>query len=127
MSQDEVDGGEDALRDALERIRREASAAIADGKRILVLSDRDSDHRYAPIPALLLVSAVHHHLVATRERTQAALVVECGDELAQVWPRRSGRREPHALSVPAVVSRELNAGVAKACRNRACVSETQGP
>ena len=75
----EVDGGERALADALERVRREASAAIAGGKRILVLSDRDSDHRHAPIPALLLVSAVHHHLVATRERTQAALVVECGD------------------------------------------------
>ncbi len=75
----EVDGGEQALADALDRVRREASAAIADGKRILVLSDRDSDHRLAPIPALLLVSAVHHHLVATRERTQAALVVECGD------------------------------------------------
>jgi glutamate synthase (NADPH) large chain len=75
----EVDGGEDALRDALDRVRREASDAIADGKGILVLSDRDSDHRHAPIPALLLVSAVHHHLVATRERTQAALVVESGD------------------------------------------------
>ncbi|MFC5063154.1 glutamate synthase large subunit [Actinomycetospora atypica] len=75
----EVDGGEAALRDALERIRHEASNAIADGKRILVLSDRDSDARYAPIPALLLVSAVHHHLVGTRERTQVALVVESGD------------------------------------------------
>ena len=46
------------------------SHAIAEGKRILVLSDRDSDARYAPIPALLLTSAVHHHLVGTRERTQ---------------------------------------------------------
>ena len=75
----EVDGGEQALRDALERVRREASAAIAAGAGILVLSDRDSDHRLAPIPSLLLVSAVHHHLVATRERTQVALVVESGD------------------------------------------------
>ncbi|GAA4784725.1 glutamate synthase large subunit [Actinomycetospora chlora] len=75
----EVDGGEEALRDALDRVRRESSEAIAAGKRILVLSDRDSDHRWAPIPALLLVSAVHHHLVGTRERTQVALVAECGD------------------------------------------------
>ncbi|MEJ2859789.1 glutamate synthase large subunit [Actinomycetospora flava] len=75
----EVDGGERALADALDRVRREASAAIASGRRILVLSDRDSDAQWAPIPALLLVSTVHHHLVATRERTQAALVVECGD------------------------------------------------
>ncbi|WP_018333694.1 glutamate synthase large subunit [Actinomycetospora chiangmaiensis] len=75
----EVDGGEAALREALDRIRRQASEAIADGKRILVLSDRDSDARWAPIPSLLLVSAVHHHLVATRERTQVALIVEAGD------------------------------------------------
>ncbi|GAA4824497.1 glutamate synthase large subunit [Actinomycetospora corticicola] len=75
----EVDGGETALREALDRVRRQASEAIADGKRILVLSDRDSDARWAPVPSLLLVSAVHHHLVATRERTQVALVVEAGD------------------------------------------------
>ena len=75
----EVDGGERALADALDRVRRQASEAIGVGKSILVLSDRDSDAQWAPIPALLLVSAVHHHLVGTRERTQAALVVECGD------------------------------------------------
>ena len=46
----EVDGGETALRDALDRVRREASDAIADGKRILVLSDRDSDRRPRPDP-----------------------------------------------------------------------------
>src|SRR5690606_17255288 len=38
-----------------------------------------SDHRMAPIPSLLLVSAVHHHLVRTKERLRVALVVETGD------------------------------------------------
>ncbi|MFF0146382.1 glutamate synthase (NADPH/NADH) large chain [Amycolatopsis sulphurea] len=75
----EVDGGGAALRGALERVRREASEAIAAGARTLVLSDRDSDHRMAPIPSLLLVSAVHHHLVRTKERLRVALVVETGD------------------------------------------------
>ncbi|MCK2243294.1 MULTISPECIES: glutamate synthase large subunit [unclassified Crossiella] len=75
----EVDGGADALAAAVERVRREASEAIANGARILVLSDRDSDHRLAPIPSLLLVSAVHHHLVRTKERLRVALVVESGD------------------------------------------------
>ncbi|SFB37176.1 glutamate synthase (NADPH/NADH) large chain [Amycolatopsis marina] len=75
----EVDGGGDALAAAVERIRREASEAIAAGARTLVLSDRDSDHRLAPIPSLLLVSAVHHHLVRTKERLRVALVVETGD------------------------------------------------
>ncbi|MEU7477215.1 glutamate synthase large subunit [Lentzea sp. NPDC042327] len=75
----EVDGGGDALAAAVERVRREASEAIANGARTLVLSDRDSDHRMAPIPSLLLVSAVHHHLVRTKERLRVALVVESGD------------------------------------------------
>ncbi|ATY10656.1 glutamate synthase large subunit [Amycolatopsis sp. AA4] len=75
----EVDGGADALAAALERVRRDASEAIAAGARTLVLSDRDSDHRMAPIPSLLLVSAVHHHLVRTKERLRVALVVETGD------------------------------------------------
>ncbi|HWC83068.1 MAG TPA: glutamate synthase large subunit [Pseudonocardiaceae bacterium] len=75
----EVDGGGEALAAAIERVRREASEAIAAGARTLVLSDRDSDHRMGPIPSLLLVSAVHHHLVRTKERLQVALVVETGD------------------------------------------------
>ncbi|HWD06392.1 MAG TPA: glutamate synthase large subunit [Amycolatopsis sp.] len=75
----EVDGGGEALAAAVERVRREASEAIAAGARTLVLSDRDSDHRLAPIPSLLLVSAVHHHLVRTKERLRVALVVETGD------------------------------------------------
>ncbi|TWP50331.1 glutamate synthase large subunit [Lentzea tibetensis] len=75
----EVDGDGQALADAIERVRREASEAIAAGARTLVLSDRDSDHRMAPIPSLLLVSAVHHHLVRTKERLRVALVVETGD------------------------------------------------
>jgi glutamate synthase (NADPH/NADH) large chain len=75
----EVDGGGEALRAAIERVRQDATEAIAAGARTLVLSDRDSDHRMAPIPSLLLVSAVHHHLVRTRDRLRVALVVESGD------------------------------------------------
>jgi glutamate synthase (NADPH) large chain len=75
----EVSGGGAALAAAVERIRAEASAAIADGARILVLSDRDSDHLRAPVPSLLLVAAVHHHLVRQRERTRVALVIETGE------------------------------------------------
>ena len=75
----EVAGGGAALADAIERVRARASAAIAGGARVLVLSDRDADHERAPIPSLLLVSAVHHHLVRQRERTMVALVVETGD------------------------------------------------
>ncbi|MGW6694625.1 glutamate synthase large subunit [Rhodococcus sp. NPDC054953] len=75
---DVADGGDGMVR-AIEDLRARASAAIADGYRTLVISDRDSDHARAPIPSLLAVSAVHHHLIRTRERTKVALVVESGD------------------------------------------------
>ncbi len=67
------------LRRALDDIRAEASAAIAGGARILILSDRESNMTMAPIPSLLSLSAVHHHLVRERTRTQTGLVVESGD------------------------------------------------
>jgi glutamate synthase (NADPH/NADH) large chain len=75
----QVAGGGTALRDALDRVREEASLAIAQGKRILVLSDRDSNREWAPIPSLLLTSAVHHHLIREKTRTHVGLVVETGD------------------------------------------------
>src|SRR4029078_4614972 len=49
------------------------------GARIIVLSDRNSDEVYAPIPSLLLTSAVHHHLIREKQRTKVGLIVECGD------------------------------------------------
>ncbi|MFA5884076.1 MAG: glutamate synthase large subunit [Acidimicrobiia bacterium] len=72
-------GGGDALREAMDRVRHEASAAIAQGARIIVLSDRDSSAEWAPIPSLLLVSGVHHHLIREKTRTMVGLVVESGD------------------------------------------------
>ncbi|MBV9098591.1 MAG: glutamate synthase subunit alpha, partial [Frankiaceae bacterium] len=74
-----VDGGGDALRAALERIRKEVSEAIDNGARLVVLSDRDSDADLAPIPSLLLTSAVHHHLIREKTRTKVGLIVEAGD------------------------------------------------
>ncbi|HEY1832222.1 MAG TPA: glutamate synthase large subunit [Acidimicrobiales bacterium] len=71
-------GGE-ALARALEDVRRRVSAAIAEGANIIVLSDRNSNTQWAPIPSLLLVAAVHHHLVREKARTKVGLVVETGD------------------------------------------------
>ena len=67
------------LREALDDVRAQTSAAIAAGARIIVLSDRESNEKLAPIPSLLAVSAVHHHLVRERTRTLCGLVVESGD------------------------------------------------
>ncbi len=72
-------GGGQALRERLDEICREVSAAVADGARIIVLSDRGADAEHAPIPSLLLTGAVHHHLVREKTRTQVGLIVEAGD------------------------------------------------
>ncbi|OKK19151.1 glutamate synthase [Streptomyces sp. CB00455] len=74
-----VSGGAEALAARIAEIRTEADAAIEAGARLIVLSDRHSDAEHAPIPSLLLTSAVHHHLIATKQRTQVGLLVEAGD------------------------------------------------
>ncbi|MFJ9408664.1 glutamate synthase large subunit [Streptomyces sp. NPDC101393] len=74
-----VSGGGESLAARIEEICAEADAAIDDGARLIVLSDRHSDAEHAPIPSLLLTAAVHHHLIGTKERTQVGLLVEAGD------------------------------------------------
>ncbi len=75
----DVDGGGDALRARLDEIFDEVDRLIEDGVRFIVLSDRDSTADLAPIPSLLLCSAVHHHLVRNKTRTQVGLIIEAGD------------------------------------------------
>ena len=74
-----VSGDGNTLRMRLEEIKTEVSAAIADGARIIVLSDRNGDAEETPIPSLLLTAAVHHHLIREKTRTKVGLVVEAGD------------------------------------------------
>ena len=73
-----ADGGA-GLREALDKVRAEVAEAIDNGARIIVLSDRNSDEVFAPIPSLLMTSAVHHYLIREKRRTQVGLIVECGD------------------------------------------------
>ncbi|NDF01974.1 MAG: glutamate synthase large subunit, partial [Actinobacteria bacterium] len=75
----QVSEGGEGLRARIEEIRREVSDAIKDGAHIIVLSDRDGDSENAPIPSLLLTSAIHHHLIREKSRTQVGLVIEAGD------------------------------------------------
>jgi len=75
----DVQGGGEALRARLEAIFAEVDAEVAAGTSFLVLSDRDADRHLAPIPSLLLLSAVHQHLLRRQTRTQVSLVVEAGD------------------------------------------------
>jgi glutamate synthase (NADPH) large chain len=75
----EVEGGGQALARRIDEICAEVSEAIANGARIIVLSDRHSTAELAPIPSLLLTGAVHHHLVREKTRTQVGLIIEAGD------------------------------------------------
>ena len=74
-----ADGSDGGLLEAIERIRRQASRDIADGCTILILSDRGVDRDHAPIPSLLAVSAVHHHLIREGTRVKVGLVLETGE------------------------------------------------
>jgi len=71
--------GAAGLESALQEIFTKASQAIKDGCNILILSDRGIDKANAPIPALLAVSSVHHHLIREGTRTQVGLVLESGE------------------------------------------------
>ena len=74
-----VADGADAMRSAIDEVRDRVSKAIDEGARIVVISDRNSDDTFAPIPSLLLTSAVHHHLIRQKQRTKVGLIIETGD------------------------------------------------
>src|SRR5579875_250906 len=74
-----VEGGVEELEKAVDRLCQRASLAIQSGYTLLILSDRGVDEKYAPIPSLLALSAVHNHLVREETRNQVALIVESGE------------------------------------------------
>jgi glutamate synthase (NADPH/NADH) large chain len=73
-----AEGGE-GLRRALDDVRVRVSEAIEAGAKVIILSDRHASESFVPIPALLLTSAVHHHLIRERTRTKVGLVIETGE------------------------------------------------
>jgi glutamate synthase (NADPH/NADH) large chain/glutamate synthase (ferredoxin) len=74
-----VSEGTAGMGEALERVCREAHEAIAEGVNIIILSDRLVGPKRAPIPSLLAVSSVHHHLVREGTRLRAGIVLESGE------------------------------------------------
>ncbi|MDR2254666.1 MAG: glutamate synthase large subunit [Arthrobacter sp.] len=73
------EGGAEELAARLTEICEKVSAAVNRGVKFIVLSDRDSNAQWAPIPSLLLTSAVHHHLLRAANRVRTSLLVEAGD------------------------------------------------
>jgi glutamate synthase (NADPH/NADH) large chain len=74
-----VDKGPRAMEKRLAKMCAEVDAAIENGAQFIVLSDRDSNKDYAPIPSLLMVATVHHHLIRAENRMKVGIVAEVGD------------------------------------------------
>ena len=75
----ECSKGEDGLRDALDKLCKQAERSVDEGYNYIILSDRFVDEHHAAIPSLLAVSAVHHYLISVGKRVQTALIVESGE------------------------------------------------
>jgi glutamate synthase (NADPH/NADH) large chain len=75
----DADKGAEGLQSAVEKLCIDAETAVDEGKNYIILSDRDIDENTAPIPSLLAVSAVHHHLIKKRKRMQIDIVVESAE------------------------------------------------
>lgn len=71
--------GTHGLKAALDELCRQASHAAKSGYKLIILSDRGTNQDFAPIPALLATSAVHHHLMRNGSRVRVGLVVETGE------------------------------------------------
>ncbi len=74
-----VDQGPLAMQKRIAEMCDEVDDAIANGCTFIVLSDRDSNKDLAPMPSLLMVAAVHHHLIREQNRMKVGIVVEAGD------------------------------------------------
>ena len=74
-----VEAGHKGMQKRIAQMCAEVDEAIEDGAEFIVLSDRDSNKDLAPIPSLLMLAAVHHHLIRNETRMKCGLVVEAGD------------------------------------------------
>ncbi len=68
-----------SLEKAIDHLFLEADRAHRNGANILILSDRGIDENHVPIPSLLAVSALQHHLIRTKKRTSVAIILESGE------------------------------------------------
>jgi len=71
--------GAKGLANVMDELYVKSDKAIQDGYNIIILSDRGVDKDHAPIPALLAVSGLHHHLIREETRTRVGLILESGE------------------------------------------------
>lgn len=73
-----ADGGA-GLKQALDAIFAAADKYIAEGKCILILSDRGITKDMAAVPALLAGAGMHHHLIKNGTRLRASIIIESAE------------------------------------------------
>lgn len=74
-----VDDGGAGLKKALYEIFATADKEIANGKCILILSDRGVSEKKAAVPALLAGAGLHHHLIKNGTRLRASIIIESAE------------------------------------------------
>ncbi len=74
-----ISEGPSGMQKAVERLCHEAENAVEENVRILILSDRATDHNRVPVPSLIATGAVHHHLNRTQKRMRISIVVDTGE------------------------------------------------
>ena len=74
-----LSAGKEGLEAAVTRICAEAEAAVDAGCHLVVLSDRNVDHANVPVPMLLAMGAVHHHLTRSGKRMRVSIICETGE------------------------------------------------
>ncbi|GAF19125.1 LOW QUALITY PROTEIN: glutamate synthase [Bacillus sp. JCM 19046] len=74
-----ADQKESGLEEGLAKLFASADQAIKAGATLLLLSDRELSATLAPLPALLAVSSLHHHLIRTGTRTDVSIILESGE------------------------------------------------
>lgn len=72
-------GKKETLADSLDRIAKEAEKAVNKGAKILILSDRNTTPDRLPIPSLMALGAVQHHLIDKKMRSRTSIVVHAAD------------------------------------------------
>lgn len=73
-----VERGEEGLEEALDAVCEQAEKAVREGTTLLILSDRGVNEKKVPVPILLAVGAVHHHLINQGLRMRCSLIAETG-------------------------------------------------
>ncbi len=67
------------LENAMDELFASADKAIGNGANILILTDRNFSEKGVPIPSLLAVAGLHHHLIRTKYRTRVSIALESGE------------------------------------------------